>query len=76
MAKFAMCPSCAAAYADPEDRRYHAQPVSCPDCGPWVSYYHGDQRLECEQYAAIEATAPVSYTHLTLPTTFVMCRSR
>ncbi|MDT5013774.1 MAG: hydrogenase maturation protein HypF, partial [Mycobacterium sp.] len=25
-------------YADPADRRFHAQPVCCPACGPTVSY--------------------------------------
>ncbi|ARE40677.1 [NiFe] hydrogenase metallocenter assembly protein HypF [Rhodovulum sp. P5] len=34
MAPFAMCPACAAEYGDPADRRFHAQPIACPDCGP------------------------------------------
>jgi hydrogenase maturation protein HypF len=34
MAAFAMCPECAAEYADPGDRRFHAQPNACPACGP------------------------------------------
>jgi hydrogenase maturation protein HypF len=38
MAGFGMCPACAAEYHDPQDRRYHAQPVACPDCGPHLSY--------------------------------------
>jgi hydrogenase maturation protein HypF len=25
---------CARQYSDPRDRRFHAQPVACPDCGP------------------------------------------
>ncbi|MET9455664.1 hypothetical protein ABZY05_11340 [Streptomyces canus] len=25
-----MCPDCAREYADPADRRFHAQPVACP----------------------------------------------
>ncbi len=28
------CALCAAQYADPADRRFHAQPVACPACGP------------------------------------------
>ena len=32
--RFAMCEPCAAEYADPHDRRYHAQPIACHDCGP------------------------------------------
>ena len=31
-----MCPDCAAEYYDPATRRYDAQPVCCPDCGPQV----------------------------------------
>ena len=38
MAPFALCPECRAEYEDPADRRFHAQPVACPACGPrlWV----------------------------------------
>ena len=34
MAPFVMCPSCQAEYDDPADRRFHAQPNGCPECGP------------------------------------------
>ena len=34
MAGFGMCADCAAEYSDPADRRFHAQPVCCPACGP------------------------------------------
>lgn len=34
MAPFAMCVACEAEYRNPADRRFHAQPVACPDCGP------------------------------------------
>ena len=34
MAKFKMCRECEREYTDPTDRRYHAQPISCPNCGP------------------------------------------
>lgn len=36
MACFPMCESCASEYADPSDRRFHAQPIACPVCGPQV----------------------------------------
>lgn len=39
MAAFPLCAACAAEYADPADRRYHAQPVSCHDCGPVLSFH-------------------------------------
>lgn len=34
MAGFALCAACQAEYDSPADRRFHAQPVACPDCGP------------------------------------------
>src|SRR3990172_7969147 len=34
MAGFRMCRRCAGEYEDPHDRRFHAQPIACPDCGP------------------------------------------
>ena len=34
MARFTMCPDCRAEYDDPTDRRFHAQPIACPKCGP------------------------------------------
>jgi len=29
-----MCPVCAHEYREPSDRRFHAQPIACPVCGP------------------------------------------
>ncbi|MBZ4023103.1 carbamoyltransferase HypF [Rhodobacter sp. TJ_12] len=34
MAPFEMCPDCRAEYENPGDRRFHAQPIACPICGP------------------------------------------
>ena len=34
MKVFAMCPLCSREYNDPSDRRFHAQPVACNECGP------------------------------------------
>jgi len=36
MRKFEMCEDCRAEYEDIEDRRYHAQPIACPECGPHI----------------------------------------
>ena len=36
MAAFPMCEHCASEYRDPADRRFHAQPIACPVCGPQV----------------------------------------
>ena len=34
MACFPMCEQCLREYEDPSNRRFHAQPNACPDCGP------------------------------------------
>ena len=36
MADFEMCSECAAEYEDEADRRFDAQPLCCPHCGPRV----------------------------------------
>lgn len=41
MGAFEMCGACRAEYEDPGDRRFHAQPIACPDCGPRV-WFEGD----------------------------------
>jgi hydrogenase maturation protein HypF len=41
MAGFPLCPACQAEYENPLDRRFHAEPVACPRCGPSLCY-HGD----------------------------------
>jgi hydrogenase maturation protein HypF len=34
MREFVMCDACWSEYSDPADRRFHAQPIACPRCGP------------------------------------------
>ncbi len=36
---FPMCEKCKKEYTDINDRRFHAQPVACNDCGPHYSLY-------------------------------------
>jgi len=36
MATFTMCDRCKEQYENVEDRRFHAQPVACPLCGPKI----------------------------------------
>ncbi|HKI73066.1 MAG TPA: carbamoyltransferase HypF [Pseudomonadales bacterium] len=38
MRDFPLCPTCGAEYSDPLDRRFHAQPLACPTCGPALRY--------------------------------------
>ena len=38
MRDFPMCTVCHAEYTDPRDRRYHAQTIACPECGPQLTF--------------------------------------
>ena len=51
MAPFAMCDACAAEYRDPADRRFHAQPIACPHCGPRVWLEVGGLALDADPIA-------------------------
>lgn len=42
MAGFPMCPDCRREYEDEADRRYHAEPIACPACGPQVRVIGAD----------------------------------
>ena len=44
MTDFPMCPDCLREYKDPNDRRYHAQTVSCPKCGPTLSFFDSNRK--------------------------------
>jgi hydrogenase maturation protein HypF len=38
MAAFVLCDACRREYTDPLDRRFHAEPVACPACGPALEF--------------------------------------
>jgi hydrogenase maturation protein HypF len=42
---FKMCTLCGDEYHQPSDRRFHAQPNACWDCGPKVSLYDNKRNL-------------------------------
>jgi hydrogenase maturation protein HypF len=46
MASFEMCASCRGEYLNIEDRRYHAQPNACLECGPKYTLVSGDKQYE------------------------------
>lgn len=46
MAPFEMCPTCMTEYTDPTDRRFHAQPIACNECGPVYTMYAGAETVE------------------------------
>jgi len=42
MASFEMCEVCQAAYDNPKNRRFHAQPNACAQCGPVLQVYDNE----------------------------------
>jgi hydrogenase maturation protein HypF len=45
MAPFKMCAKCSTEYSDITDRRFHAQPIACNDCGPHYTMHTGSLEI-------------------------------
>jgi hydrogenase maturation protein HypF len=43
---FGMCEKCQKEYTDILDRRFHAQPIACNNCGPHYSLFIGNQEFK------------------------------
>jgi len=62
-------PRTEAEYTDPLDRRYHAQTIACPDCGPQLTFDGSFERpieraIEALQEGEIVAIKGIGGTHL------------
>lgn len=58
MRDFPLCAECIAEYEDPNNlRRFHAQGISCPKCGPRVFLLNKSKKIICKDYDAIIRTA-------------------
>ena len=58
MAVFPMCPDCLAEYEAPLNRRFHAQPNACWECGPRVELWDkSGKRIECRDPIAEAVSA-------------------
>lgn len=56
MAEFAMCPHCQKEYTDITDRRFHAQPVACNNCGPvYYAEYRGNRIVDYSELLALSS---------------------
>src|SRR5258708_2929286 len=52
-----MCDHCRAEYENPLDRRFHAQPNACPDCGPQLALWDKQGNTLASRDEALLATA-------------------
>ncbi|MEI7999355.1 MAG: carbamoyltransferase HypF [Candidatus Omnitrophota bacterium] len=57
MKHFSMCLTCQREYDDPLNRRFHAQPNACPNCGPWVELQDDQGKMIANHQQAMEKTA-------------------
>jgi hydrogenase maturation protein HypF len=57
MRHFAMCAECTAEYGEPAERRFHAEPIACPKCGPAMELVHTSGKLLAGEFAAITKAA-------------------
>ena len=62
MHKFQMCQKCFSEYVDRSDRRFHAQPTACNDCGPVYSvYYNRNDHLVSQIINSVRLKDILSY---------------
>src|SRR5690606_4698957 len=57
MRDFTMCAACQAEYENPRDRRFHAQPNACPECGPQLALWDRAGQVLAERGSALRAAA-------------------
>jgi len=55
MKNFKMCPECKREYGLPEDRRFHAQPIACPVCGPQLFFTDNKGKSVSEKEDALSS---------------------
>ncbi|MEC4714530.1 carbamoyltransferase HypF [Cocleimonas sp. KMM 6895] len=60
MDEFEMCPSCLHEYNSPADRRFHAQPNACPNCGPHVWLEDNNGKLVSGSYKKEHFKDPIN----------------
>lgn len=64
MRKFKMCALCQAEYDDPGNRRFHAQPNSCHDCGPELFLQISERERLCGPQALLAAKELLQKNHV------------
>jgi len=55
MKHFKMCEKCQSEYENPLNRRFHAQPNACPECGPQIEFWNNSGKMLSKKHDAILA---------------------
>jgi hydrogenase maturation protein HypF len=53
MRRFEMCDACRMEYDSPLDRRFHAQPNACPECGPQLELWRPSGEILASRHDAL-----------------------
>jgi len=65
MASFDLCEQCQAEYANPLDRRFHAQPIACHVCGPSLALYSAGQIISpCPATSSLHEKVAAQLSHI------------
>src|SRR5215467_1548006 len=64
MASFTMCAACREEYESVRDRRFHAEPIACPACGPSLALLDAEGRTLKVTDALEEAVAALRAGHI------------
>lgn len=57
MKQFQMCIHCQSEYESPLNRRFHAQPIACSQCGPHLELWNRDGRVLALHHQALNQAA-------------------
>jgi len=60
MRDFKMCGRCSSEYNDILDRRFHAQPIACNECGPEYQYYEAGKTISGTALILNEVSSMIS----------------
>ncbi len=59
MSVFKLCDSCSSEYENPADRRFHAQPTACSQCGPQTFFTDKAGKIITSDHAITEAAKQI-----------------
>jgi hydrogenase maturation protein HypF len=59
MHQFLFCDDCQREYDDPSDRRFHAETIACPSCGPQIELWNQEGNLLAQREEGLQAASEI-----------------